>query len=209
MIEIEKRILIDKEKYDEMLTFLTKNGKLKQTFKRFTMVSNTNPDFIPETKGKEDLRVRTTGETGKLTMKYGDWHADAAREEYEVGFKTDEIKELLNILRIQQYLYYIITYIQRFHYTYDGYEITLDKYYSSDIALMEVEISVNEQQKVQAAEKRIDEFLAKYDLTPLDSEGMIKFITGVNNVKSNQIDFAKISIDAWYDEWKDFIYCRK
>ena len=209
MIEIEKRILLNKDAYQKLNQFFLEHSRLEKNFKRFTMVQIGRSDFKADPDKLLDLRVRTTGEEGTLTAKYGNWHADSAREEYEVHFQTDEIQSLFHILILQKYLYFIMSYIERSQYKYEDFVITIDKYFSMDAYLMEIELSVTDASEVSTAENKIDTFLQTYHLDVLNSDSTKNFIQKMNDVEALQVDFTKISVETWFEKWKESIYCRK
>lgn len=103
--------------------------------------------------------------------------------------------------------YYVITYVTRQQFHYEGFTITIDDYYHMDECMAEIETLVNDQSEVTDAENRIDEFLSKNQLKSLDSEGTVNFISKMNLIKETQIDFTKISVEDWFKRWEEFINC--
>ncbi len=209
MLEIEKRVVLTRKDFDKLFRFFKTDGKFVKDFKRFTFVQLNNSDFTPDKEGLVDIRLRTTKTGGKFTVKYGNWHANSTREEYEIDFKLDDTINLINMLRVLGYNYFITTYIHRFEFKYKKFNITLDKYFSADQDLMEIEVLAKDRKNIKEIEKDIDDFLLEQKLTPLDSEGMVNYIKGLNDIKEMRVDFTKISVESWFKEWKNWVYCIK
>ena len=209
MIEIEKRVLMSQTNLEKMKNILNKEAVLKSHFKRFTMVEVVNASFAPDTDNLIERRIRSTGNESKLTVKYGNWHTDFARKEYEVAFKTEEFRNMVNILILQGNLYFITTYIERFSYVFHDFILTLDSYFFMQAHLMEVEISIEDGSITKPTEDKIDSFLNEMNLIPLDSKGTIDFINELNSLNELRVDFTKTTVDEWYKKWKDYIFCKK
>lgn len=211
MIEVEKRVFLSPEKLEELKHFFEQNGKFLKTFKRFTVVSIDRSDFIISQSTKDnplDIRVRSTGENSKLTVKYGNWHNDKGRQEVELPFKTEDFLGAITMLNLMGLKYFISTYIERFAYEYKGFEITLDKYFTSDKCLMEVELLVKDQNKTTEAEKEIRSLLKDLNLTEMDKEEFVDWVQQMNLDKKVQLNLDKDGLNEWYIKWKDYIWCR-
>lgn len=209
MFEVEKRVFLDKNIYENLKKEFSEKGQLLKNFKRFTLVSVGRKDFIPSKEDPVDIRIRSTGKDSELTLKYGNWFQDSAREEYELKFTTDQFSTILSMLKILGYKYFMATYIERFKYSVDEMIITLDQYFTSTKkTLMEVEIEVPAKEEVPIAEKKIDEFIVINNLKAIDGEEFLEFVNEMNRNKSTQIDLDDKSVDEVINEWKDFIECK-
>jgi len=208
MIEVERRVLLTKKEMESLKNFFNTNGKFVKDFKRFTLVNIGREDFTPDLNDPLDLRVRMTKDIARLTVKYGNWHTDAGREEYEVEFNVDNLKELLGILKIMGRNYYSLTYIHRYQYEYKGFDITFDDYSFRDDCLMEVELGVEKMEESEEADRKITEFIKNQNLEPLSKDGFIKFVQENNDIMELRVDFNKITLDDWFEKWKDYIYCK-
>src|SRR5260221_3450788 len=212
MFEVEKRVFLTPEKLEELKKFFAANGKFHETFKRFTIVSIDRSDFKIAQSTKDnplDIRVRSTGDDSKLTVKYGNWHNDQGRQESELLFKTKDFKEAINMLRLMGLKYFIATYIERYAYNYKGFEITLDKYFTSDRSIMEIELMVEKQEGTSEAEKRIRELISELKLEEVNRDDFVNYVQEMNLDKKVQLNLEKDSLDEWYSRWEEYIWCRK
>lgn len=207
MFEVEKRSLVTKSKLKLIKKFLETNGKLVKEVKRFNFIKVENKNFISDPNSLIDIKIRTTSGGGKFALKYGNWHKSASREEYEFKFEVEEITQIVNILKILSFKYFITTYVLRSEYKYKNLTITLDNYYSLNSALLEAEIVVKNKNKIKNAELEILTFFKSKELKTLDSSETINFINKLNSIKKFQVDFEKISVENWHKRWKKFIYC--
>ena len=210
MIEIEKRALLNRQKFKILQNFFQKNGKFIKTFKRYTLLQISREDFYPNKNAKTDIRVRTDGTEAKLTVKSGNWHSGESRQEFEIHFDLVEIKDAVGMMLALGKPYFVTVYFERWVYEYKKYEVSLDKYYFNDDYILEIELKDNvSEEKIEKEEKLIYEMLEEFEVEPLEADGMVKFITKLNFVKECQADFSKTTIDEWYDKWKDYIHCKK
>ncbi len=208
MIEVEKRVLLSKNEAESFVKKLNLSKYKVKEFKRFTMIYIDYADFTPNPDNPIDLRVRTTKDSAKLTVKYGSWHSDSGRQEYEVEFTKESIKELFSILLILGFKYFVITYITRKEYHFEDFVITIDEYHHNKECLMEVELLAKDEDEAKIFEQKIFAFLNKYNLKYLEKDEMINFVQKLNDIKDTRVDLTKTKIDDWYEKWKDFIYCK-
>lgn len=210
MIEIEKRALINKNRYEELLKYFSKNGKISKQFKRYTIIGIQRADFVPDTIGDRDFRIRTDGKSGLLTLKVGNWHSGVARKEFEIHFNLSEIKDAMGILTEMGSHYCVSVYIERKEFLYKEYTVSIDKYFFNDDYIIDFEklATNNSPEYIESEEKKIQETMESMGLELITSEKMIEFINKLNFIKRAQHNFEKISIDDWYKEWEDYIYCR-
>lgn len=209
MIEIEKRALLNKQKFNSLQNFFKKNGKFIKTFKRYTLLQISREDFYPNKDAKTDIRVRTDGTEAKLTVKSGNWHSGESRQEFEIHFDLAEIKDAVGMMLALSKPYFVTVYFERWVCEYKKYEVSLDKYYFNDDYILEIELKEDvSKEKIEKEEKLIYKMLEEFEVEPLEADGMVEFITKLNFVEECQINFEKISLDEWYEKWEDFIFCR-
>lgn len=210
MIEIEKRALIDKRQYEELIKYFSKNATLKNEFKRYTIIGIQRSDFVPDTVGDRDFRIRTDGKSGLLTLKVGNWHSGVSRREFEIHFKLTEIKDAMGILTEMGSHYCVSVYIERKEFKYREYTVSLDKYFFNNDYIIDFEklATDNSPDYLKEEENKIEEIMKSKGLELITSEKMIEFINKLNFIKKAQHNFEEISIDDWYEEWEDYIYCR-
>ena len=211
MLEIEKRSLISEKKYLELKRLFQKEGKLTKHFKRYTIIGVQRSDFVPDEKVEKDLRIRTNGEEALLTLKSGSWHSGEARKEYEIHFDLSEIKDAMGILTELGSPYCVSVYIERYEYLYQNYTVSLDKYFFNNDYIIEFEKlikSTTTTTDIIKEESKIVAVMKKLDLELIDSKEMINLINKLNFIKKAQHDFTKSSIEEWYKDWEDYIYCR-
>lgn len=168
-----------------------------------------NKNFKATKDAKVDIKLRTTREGGKFALKYGNWHKAIARKEFEIDFDPKQLPELLNMLLVLGYKYYLMIYIQRSEYSLKGMTVTLDKYLSTQKTLMEVEIVAKNKKDLKVHGKKIENFLSTFSLSALDSKGTINWINYLNNLKKWRVDFSKNTPETWFKKWKDYVYCLK
>ncbi len=210
MIEIEKRALVDKSQYEGLLKFFSKNGKLTHQFKRYTIIGIQRSDFIPDTIGDRDFRIRSDGKKGLLTLKVGNWHSGVARKEFEIHFDLSEIKDAMGILTEMGSHYCVSVYIERKEFLYKEYTVSIDKYFFNDDYIIDFEklATNNSPEYIASEENKIQKTMESMGLELITSEKMIEFINKLNFIKRAQHNFEKTTIDDWYKEWEDYIYCR-
>ena len=207
MLEVEKRVLLTNSNLFQatILDLATLNYKTK----RFTMVNVSHSNFQPDPNRLIDLKVRTTGDTGTIVTKYGNWHSDASRQEYEIKFKTLDLGNLLNTLKLLGYKYYVSTYITRTLYTYNDFRLTFDQYHSMEATIFEIELNVENKDEVVEAEHRIDSFLLEHSLKPLNSKETIELISRMNSIPECQVNFDTLDVDHWLNTHHEFVWCQK
>ena len=118
------------------------------------------------------------------------WHADSARREYETHFERNDLSELISSLAVLGYTNFILLCTKRLKWQSNGLTITLDEYTNADQrALFEVEVS-----DASKSEHDIDQLFNSYSIVPMSSDGTIRFMSELNQLKSVQIDL--LSSDA-------------
>lgn len=87
-IEVEIRAFISKDKYQELIDYFSKNGKLTEEDEQETHYFE----------GDKDVRIQKAKSYSKIWMKEGKIHDDA-REEIEVKTNRDDFPKLEKIFR--------------------------------------------------------------------------------------------------------------
>lgn len=205
MIEVEKRVLITKEQFNDLKNRFETQGQFIKDFKRCTLVNIERSDFVPDENEKTDIRVRSTIDSCRLTVKYGDWKDDRGREEYEVDFERDQIADMLKILSLLNRNYYIMTYLHRYQYQVDDFEITLDEYANVDGYLLEVELLVED--SPEEAESKIIKYLETLNLQAVEPDKFVEFVQGMNNILEFRLDLTKTSPQEYYNKLEKYIKC--
>ncbi len=210
MIEIEKRAFLNKPEYERLKYYFDKHGEFIKMFKRFTFLQINRSDFVPDVSAKTDIRIRIDdGKKAKLTVKSGNWHNNEPRQEFEIHFDPKEVKDAVGMIHTLGNNYFIVVYFERCVYKYENYEITLDKYYFNDNYVLEIEAkSPDNQIEVAKEEAKILDLMKQLKIKPPTETEIVEFISKLNFIKECQVDFTKITIDEWYEKWKEFIYCR-
>lgn len=207
MIEIEKRALLSQDNYNNIRGFLEDKAKKISEQKRFTLVKVSNKDFTPDPNNEIDIKIRTTTKESLFTVKKGNWHNSSGRKENEIHFKVEEIEELIEMLTSLGYLYFVAMYVTRLKYEYNGLIITIDKYFHMSDILLEIEKAVESPDEEAKATTDINDFLSEMNLNAMDSEKTIKFIESINLIEETRVDFSKVQVKDWVENWKNFISC--
>lgn len=210
MIEIEKRSLINKIKYEDLLNFFDNNAKFIKKFKRYTIICIERSDFVADESATDDIRIRTDGKNGLFTLKTGNWHSGEARNEYEIHFKLEEIIDAIGIMINLGTKYCVSVYIERKEYQYLDYTVSVDKYFLNDDYIIDFEKLVTDgnNEGIEKIEDEIVKDMNKLGLDIIKSQEMVDFINKINSIQKAQHDFTKINVEDWYKEWEDYIYCR-
>lgn len=206
--EVEKRALITKKTADSLITFLDKNAKKIKKEHRFAFIYMDNKDLIPNQDDPVDIRVKITNTKPKLSLKYGSWHAGSARQEYEVEFALTDLGQYLKILFFLGKKWGTTNSTTRTLYKYKAMIITIDKHEDFKDYLVEVEITTSKKSAVKTSEEKINEFMSGFELAPLDSPGMIKFVDDLKNRPKWQFDFTQKNIDSYLKVWKEYIHAK-
>lgn len=207
MIEVEKRALVDKSRYKDILKQFAKKGSFMSKVKRFTLVQVDNSDFTADSSSLTDIKVRTTKDNALFTVKHGNWHDSSGRKENEINFNVEEINELVEMLISLGFSYFVAIYVTREKYTMNDLVITIDQYHHMDDTLIEIEKTVSNESEEAEAEKEIKNLLELFTLTPMSSEDTIEFVEKINKIEETQVDFTNTTVPEWFNKWKDFILC--
>lgn len=205
MIEIEKRSIIDRTQFNQINSFLETQGTFVSRNKIFTMVYEPSDFFIPQTDMEVALRIRVLNDKLWLTLKKGSWHQEASRIENELALSKDQIKSLVSILYEIGFKTFVVNYKERTTYSYNGFTVVLDRHYSLNVLIIEVEIIETDASLIKKIENKIEDFFSFLKIKPMGSDDTIKFVTRLNSVKDFQVNLSNVQISDWYTKWEKYI----
>lgn len=182
--EIEIKLEIDEEKYNEIIKLLGK--ELKEKHQIDTYFSPEGNNFFEKEINDEALRIREENNESFFNYKhiiFGENNLDIHIEEYET--KIENVEQLIKILKASGINKVLVVDKQRKKYIYkDIYEICLDKV--KDLGYF-IEIEINsDKYNIQEANKKLLEMAMelKLDISKRNLEGysnlMYKKIKGGN-----------------------------
>lgn len=114
-IEVEIRSFISRDKYQELLSFLKKEGQLISEDYQETYYFNT----------KEDLRIQRNNQFAKIWLKKGKIH-DEHREEIEIRFERDDFEKLEKLFLALNFKIEIKWFRSRHTFRWQGIDIMID-----------------------------------------------------------------------------------
>lgn len=156
---------------------------------RRTILIKTGEGFVPDPTSLVDIKVKLIENESILSVKYGVWHTDTARQEYETRFERSDLASLIASLMIFNYDKFILLSTQRSIWETNGLTVTLDEYSNAgNKALFEVEATDNSK-----GEADIDQFFASLGVLPMGSAATIAFIGEINQSEDVQIDLRENS----------------
>ncbi|MFI5412755.1 MAG: CYTH domain-containing protein [Candidatus Micrarchaeales archaeon] len=160
-IEVELRSFITKEKYDELILFFKKNGKL--------LSEDYQETFYLDEQG--DLRIQRNNFYSKLWTKKGKLH-DEQREEMEIRFAKEDFENLEKIMSSLGHNVHIKWFRNRHTFEWNGVSAMVD-YTKGYGYILELEIMSNESKKDKDLAKLIERFKQlKIDITPKEEFNM-------------------------------------
>jgi adenylate cyclase class IV len=130
MDEIEIRGKINKEEFEKLRLFLTKNTELVDEYERLTV--DISPGFNIEKKVWEnpseiDLRLKKSGENEKISVKIGHY-ASKNRQEFEIDLKEGEMVDALKLFEALGYKTGMVYNWKSKIYKYKDFEIKINEY---------------------------------------------------------------------------------
>jgi adenylate cyclase class IV len=185
MRETEMRLGLPLEQGQQLKLTLDAAYTRKSVVSRVVIVKVDNNDFTPNPAAMIDIKTKLIGDQTLLSVKYGSWHGDVAREEYEINFRREDLPDLLAVLGMFGYTKFIILATIRTTWLGTGVVITLDEYPKLGQVLFEVELA-----DATASETLIEDVFADLGLAPMNSEQTISFIRGLNECREIQVDLA-------------------
>lgn len=172
-----------------MRATLDKQYTRKSVINRTVTVKVENDDYSPNPDALLDIKTKLIGDQTLLSVKSGSWHSDAARQEYEINFRREDLADLFAILQLLGYRKFITLSTIRTTWTTSGVIVTLDEYHQIGKALFEVEL----EDESSSDATRIDEIFFSLGVQPMDSAQTVNFISGLNRTKEIQVDLDRSS----------------
>jgi adenylate cyclase class IV len=115
-IEVELRSLIDKSKYDELLAFFSKEGKLLSSDNQVTYTMND----------RNSIRIQRNDFGAKLWIKLGEHQHDATHEEIEVKFERNDFDEMEKAMAVMGFEPKMKWFRNRQTFDWDGISAMVD-----------------------------------------------------------------------------------
>lgn len=133
MTEIEIRGKLLKQKFQDLMELLEKNGKLKDHYKRLSV--DISPGFKEEDRSWEnvtgvDLRIKKSGDKEKISAKMGKF-TDKEREELDIKLEDGQIFSVIKMFVNLGFDSGMIYQWESWEFDYLGFEIKLSKYTDS------------------------------------------------------------------------------
>lgn len=192
MDEIEIRGKIGGEEYKILETFLNKETKHVDSYKRLTI--DISPGFDTESKtwknpSEIDLRLKKSGSKEKIVVKVGHY-ASKNRNEFEIDIKEGEFLDSLKLFEALGYDTGMIYLWESSIYEYNGYEIKITKYADG---YLEWEIEAQD----TGSDPNI--LAEKLSLTPFSEEEFQKEIDWKNNNLHYLYSYKKVEeiLENW------------
>lgn len=187
MNEIEKRLGLDKKQSIALRDQLVAKFGEPKTMMRTFLIKVDNQNFLPDPNSLIDIKIKLINNKSIWSTKYGSWHADACRKEFEIHFYRTDLENVIETLHLHQYRYFVLFSTIRSAWKKDKLIYTLDEYKSLPKSLFEIE-----------AENDGDEDLVlkafdSLSLKPMDSIETISFINSLNQYPAVQIDLNLVS----------------
>ena len=156
-IEVEIKTFISKEKYEELLEFFRKNGKLIKEEHQETHYMNT----------QKDLRLQKSNSSAKIWLKSGKIH-DEMREEIEVFFDKKDFPKMQHIFHNINIHPEIKWFRDRKQFDWENIIVSLD-YTKGYGYILELEKMCSEEEKLKALEE-LKEKIKQFNLpiTPIE-----------------------------------------
>ena len=154
-IEVEVRSFISEGKYEELINFFSKNGKLISTDNQTTFYFDA----------KTDLRIQKNDFFSKIWLKKGKIHDDA-REEIEIKFRKEDFENLERLFLTLGYNVAIKWFRKRHTFAWQGVNVMVDftKGYGY---IIELEKKASEKEKDKTLEMLKQKMsLLKIPITP-------------------------------------------
>ncbi len=182
MREVEKRLGLDAAKAATLKAKINA-AFVRATCIRRTILIKTGEGFVPDPKSLVDIKIKLIDNESILSVKYGSWHGDTARQEYETHFERNDLSALIASLSVLSYDHFILLSTLRSVWRTEGATVTLDEYANADRrALFEVEAGDG-----SAGEECVDRVFERLNVTPMGSPATIAFINEINTSKDVRV----------------------
>lgn len=192
--------MVKPELVEKIIKLLDEEAKLEKTFNRFSIIFWNHAETKPAEASQYDFRIRITGNKGLFTLKYGDWRG-GGREEYEFHFDTEELDDVVNIMRVWGHKWGTTTRVERRKYEYRGMEVVIDRYLDDGRGILEIEKECQNENDFEKYERGIDNLMNKWGLEPMTKEGMVEFVRSINDNENNYFDLSSGDTDRYVRMW--------
>lgn len=180
MDEIEIRGKINKEEFEKLHAFLTKNAMLIDEYDRLTV--DISPGFDPKTRNWDqinkkadnnqiDLRIKKSGKNEKISVKLGHY-ASKSRQEFEIDLKEGELVDALRLFEALGFKTGMIYFWKSSLYKYKDFEIKISEYPSG-----------NRDWEIESQDPKSDpdDLARQLSLKPFTEDGFREYIDWKNN----------------------------
>ena len=186
-IEIEIRGPLSKAQYESLITFFTKNGKVKEKKDRILIDYST---FLPggiESR-KKDIRLRVTNGIPEIIVKIGEWGGSEQRKELSVLGKPGEFDTLVEIFGHLGFGKGVLAHRKSRVYEYKDVEFALvevpnHSYY------FEAEKMAHGNEDAQKITEELTKICESLDLTVYDKKGFFEYIAILNKEANGVFEF--------------------
>ncbi len=190
-LEVEHRGELTEEKFNELKSFLSSNGKAVAINKRFSVIysqrkddSNKDPYQHPI-----DLKVRITNKKSELVLKYGEWSGSDARREFLFPLENEKFEEMIEFLKILGNYHGVLQATTTYLYQYKEIDFSLvvvpdwGYYFEAEI--------MTEEENTNVANKKIDDVCKELGVKVLDHDGFLNLLRSLNDRPGYRFNFKK------------------
>lgn len=169
MYEVEIRGILNKKQFLELKEFLDNFGNFERIFEMLSI--EISPGFNPETRKWQqsgiNFRLKRSGDSERITLKYGDLMSDTV-EEHEVLLASNQLIPALKLFSRLGFDKGLIMFWTRWLYGYRGFEVNLNKY-TEDYYMWEIDAK-DKFGSEEEARKGVYELAEDLHLKPLSAE---------------------------------------
>jgi len=204
-IEVEYIGHISKNKFIELKERLEKEGSLKSTKNRLTLMyfRDKIPKDIKDIEDeKVDLRLRITNYQSELILKYGLFTGAHARDEISFKFEENEFEKYIKLLKYLDWNLVVIYATKTYVYNYKDVEFSLVEIYDFGYNF-EIEI-LTSQSNEENARKKISDICDEFKIKHFDNEELRKQCNLINNTKELQYDLRSINFNDIKKRFRSF-----
>ena len=187
MKEIEKRLGLDYQQSSTLKDKLNSRLSRESSIARTVLVNVNGDGFTPDPEAMTDVKVKLIGEDSILSIKYGSWHGDALREEYDINFRRSDLANVIGGVSVVGSDKFILLSTLRTTWRDGDLMHTLDEYGNVGQSLFEVEASGS------FDETHVDQAFTRLGVMPMDSAETVNFINAINQHPATRIDLAMVS----------------
>ena len=188
-VEVEYIGNISKNKFIELKEQLEKEGSLKSTKNRLTLMyfRDKIPKDIKDIEDeKVDLRLRITNYQSELILKYGLFTGTHARDEISFKFEENEFEKYIKLLRYLDWNFVVVYATKTYAYNYKDVEFSLVEI--NDFGYnFEIEILTSKSNEEDARKKILNTY-NEFGIKHFNNEELQKLCNRINNTKKLQYD---------------------